>query len=79
MTDLETFLAETCPECGTPGPYRHLSAVGGCATCCRDDPRPVLIYPVYPGGRKRPANESACYSLASGNMVHVKPGCRCIR
>lgn len=40
---LALFLAETCPECGTPGPRRHLSAVGGCATCAADDPRPVNV------------------------------------
>jgi hypothetical protein len=40
---LAQFLAETCPKCGTPGPQRHLSAVGGCQTCADSDPRPVLI------------------------------------
>ncbi len=43
MSDLNRFLAETCPECGTPGPQRHLSAVGGCATCAADDTRPVHV------------------------------------
>jgi ribosomal protein L37AE/L43A len=38
---LERYLAETCPECRTPGPQRHLSAVGGCRTCAENDPRPV--------------------------------------
>jgi hypothetical protein len=93
------FLAETCPECGTPGPQRHLSMVGGCATCAADDPRPlnvplrnrdagVLVYdmvlPERPGPaeywtpfRDRMPRASGCYRLASGSMVHVKPGCRC--
>lgn len=39
---LAAFLAGDCPECGTPGPVRHLSAVGGCGTCAAGDPRPVL-------------------------------------
>jgi hypothetical protein len=42
LDDLEAFLAEECPECGTPGPRRHLSAVGGCGTCADNDPRPVF-------------------------------------
>lgn len=40
---LSRFLSEDCPECGTPGYQRHLSAVGGCATCAAEDPRPVYI------------------------------------
>jgi len=46
MTDageLGRFLAGTCPECGTPGPQRHLSAVGGCQACAGADPRPVAV------------------------------------
>ena len=39
--DLDRFLTEDCPECGMPGPHRHLSAVGGCGTCAANDPRPV--------------------------------------
>lgn len=46
MSDLDRFLAEDCPECETPGFWRHLSAVGGCETCAANDPRPVHIYPV---------------------------------
>jgi hypothetical protein len=40
---LGQFLAGTCPECGTPGPQRHLSAVNGCGTCVAEDPRPVVV------------------------------------
>lgn len=40
---LSRFLSEDCPECGTPGYQRHLSAVGGCATCAAADPRPVNV------------------------------------
>jgi len=43
LDDLTRFLAETCPECGTPGFQRHLSAVGGCETCAENDPRPVYV------------------------------------
>lgn len=77
MADLKEFLAEVCPECGTPGPQRHLSAVGGCQTCCRDDPRPVHIYPVYRNVFPRWHSGKLCYWLPSGNVVHVKPDCRC--
>jgi hypothetical protein len=41
--ELAQFLAETCPECETPGPQRHLSTVGGCRTCVRDNPVPVHV------------------------------------
>lgn len=40
---LSRFLSEDCPECETPGYQRHLSAVGGCATCAAADPRPVYV------------------------------------
>jgi len=40
---LSRFLSEDCAECGTPGYQRHLSAVGGCATCAAEDPRPVNV------------------------------------
>ena len=43
LDELARFLAEDCPECKTPGPQRHLSAVGGCATCAAADPRPVNV------------------------------------
>lgn len=43
LVTLEMHLAEVCPECGTPGPQRHLSAVGGCGTCMASDPRPVAV------------------------------------
>jgi hypothetical protein len=101
--DLAAFLAGTCPECETPGPQRHLSAVGGCATCIRDDPRPVavpvrkliglpdsavltydMVLPKWPYDavpwtpyRNRLPRAPGCYRLASGSMVHIKPGCRC--
>jgi hypothetical protein len=71
---LERFLAEDCPACGTPGPVRHLSAVGGCKTCADSDPRPVFIYPVRSSQLSAP-----CYRTAGGQQVHVKPGCRCRR
>ena len=90
---LGRFLAETCAECGTPGPMRHLSAVGGCRTCAADDPRPVYT-PVRnlphgwrtgpvpaPAAEASPAVSSSlpkdCYRMPGGSMVHVKPGCRC--
>jgi RNA polymerase-binding transcription factor DksA len=38
---LERFLAEDCPECGAPGPQRHLSVVNGCRTCAENNPWPV--------------------------------------
>jgi hypothetical protein len=38
---LERFLASECPECGIPGPQRHLSVVAGCRTCIEDNPWPV--------------------------------------
>ena len=41
--ELAAWLAETCPECGTPGPLRHFAAVNGCAVCMAEDPRPVCI------------------------------------
>jgi hypothetical protein len=72
---LAAFLAETCPECGTPGPQRHLAVVGGCGTCTQNDPRPVIMLPrdlqTPPAGK--------CYRTAGGSMVHVKPECRCRR
>lgn len=34
---------ETCPECGTPGPLRHLGGVNGCRVCAESDPRPVNV------------------------------------
>lgn len=37
----ERFLGEDCPECGTPGPCRHLSVVNGCRTCMQGNPWPV--------------------------------------
>jgi hypothetical protein len=40
---LSRFLSGDCTECGTPGYQRHLSAVGGCATCATEDPRRVNI------------------------------------
>lgn len=40
-TQLERFLAEECPECGTPGPQRHLSVVNGCRMCMEGNPWPV--------------------------------------
>jgi hypothetical protein len=40
---LARFPSEDCGECGTPGPQRHLSAVGGCETCAAADPRPVNV------------------------------------
>ena len=43
LDGLGRFLAEDCGECGTPGYQRHLSAVGGCATCAAEDPRPVHV------------------------------------
>jgi ribosomal protein L37AE/L43A len=46
---LSRFLSEDCPECGTPGYQRHLSAVGGCRTCMEDNP-----YPVYTPRRLEP-------------------------
>lgn len=54
---LERFLAETCPECGTPGPRRHLSAVNGCRTCMEGDPRPVFtpVRAPKPGGKTEAA------------------------
>lgn len=70
---LTRFLAEECPECGTPGPLRHLSVVGGCRTCADNDPRPVFVFPAPRGWR----SGGSCYRLASGAAVHVKPGCRC--
>ena len=116
---LSRFLSEDCTECGTPGPQRHLSAVGGCATCAAEDPRPVYIpvrnkgflpydlpipprrapegAPVFPPGLGFPSSPvgpyfapfrkggitpprspfGECYQMASGPMVHVRPGCRC--
>jgi len=41
--DEARFLSEDCTECGTPGFQRHLSAVGGCATCMAGAPWPVYI------------------------------------
>lgn len=99
--DLTEFLGEDCPECGTPGPQRHLSAVGGCGTCAESDPRPVftavrhalaqtgvllydMVLPAWPGDaapwapfRNRIPRATKCYAMASGAMVHVRPGCRC--
>jgi hypothetical protein len=72
---LSRFLAETCPECGTPGPVRHLSVVAGCETCTANDPRPVIM---LPRELQTPRSEK-CYRMTSGAMVHVKPGCRCRR
>ena len=93
---LDQFLADDCPACGTPGPQRHLSAVGGCRTCAAGDLRPVcipvrsegiltydVVLPMYPALaaraplRNRIPRVSRCYPLASGAMVHIKPGCRC--
>lgn len=110
---LSRFLSEDCTECGTPGPQRHLSAVGGCATCAAADPRPVNVpvrgvytfdgplgfppdtlvtfdagpFPERPAFRWTPFRNvfsrwhsgKVCYTLPSGNMVHVKPECRCPR
>ena len=39
---LDRYLAEECPECGTPGPQRHLSVVGGCRTGMENNPWPVF-------------------------------------
>jgi len=110
---LSRFLSEDCGDCGTPGYQRHLSAVGGCATCAAADPRPVNVpvrgvytydgplgfppdtWVVY-GGVPFPEavtppwtpfrnvfprwhSGKVCYPLPSGNMVHVKPDCRCPR
>ena len=110
---LSRFLSEDCGDCGTPGCQRHLSAVGGCATCAAADPRPVNVpvrgvytydgplgfppdtWVVY-GGVPFPEavtppwtpfrnvfprwhSGKVCYPLPSGNMVHVKPDCRCPR
>ena len=72
---LSRFLSGDCPECGTPGYHRHLSAVGGCGTCMADDPRPVHIFPCSPRGVLAPGGK--CYRMASGAIVHIKPGCRC--
>lgn len=69
---LEAFLAATCAECGTQGPWRHLSAVGGCQRCCAEDPRPVHVFPV----RSR-ALTGKCHRTEGGITVHVKPDCRC--
>lgn len=43
LDDLALYLRETCPECGTPGPQRHLGATGGCGTCAENGPRPVNV------------------------------------
>jgi|SRR5580700_4485918 hypothetical protein len=43
LGELALFLQETCPDCGTPGPLRHFSAVSGCAACAAADPRPVNV------------------------------------
>jgi hypothetical protein len=87
--DLARFLSEDCPECGTPGPQRHLSVVAGCATCAAGDPRPVYIparnvLPVPAPFRSslaaaysRPGPFGECYQMDSGSWVHVRPGCRC--
>jgi hypothetical protein len=82
--NLDDFLSLDCPECGTPGPWRHLSAVGGCQRCCADDPRPVFVLPAYRRSRQglvpvvhaRAVLPAACYPAAWGT-VHVTPGCRC--
>jgi hypothetical protein len=59
LEDLARFLAETCPECGTPGPQRHLSTVNRCGTCTANDPRPACV-PVRNvlGGRNARSEES---------------------
>ena len=50
--DLDRFLGEDCTECGTPGFWRHLSAVFGCGTCATNDPQPVYV-PIIPMQNKR--------------------------
>jgi hypothetical protein len=43
LDGLARFLAEECPECGTPGSQRHLAVVSGCQACAEADPRPVSV------------------------------------
>lgn len=98
-SELDRFTSSRCPDCGTPGQQRHLSAVGGCRTCREGDPRPVYrpARGASSTGDRAPAASASmqrrlsglrnvfalrhsgkvCYRLPSGNMVHVKPGCRC--
>jgi hypothetical protein len=103
LGELVLFLQETCPDCGTPGPLRHLGGVNGCRTCAGNDPRPVNVpvrnvvgdvlsravqdaaavaFPPFSpflgiGPDSPSSRPRACYRVASGAMVHVKPDCRC--
>jgi len=75
---LSRFLSEDCAECGTPGYQRHLSAVGGCATCAAEDPRQVFIQArkvltydmvLPPPPDPREAAEWSAWRSAGGNLV----------
>lgn len=65
-----------------------LLRMGETVAALREQQRGVLVYdmvlPTWPDGvyewtpmRNVFRGGSRCYSLPSGNMVHVKPGCRC--
>lgn len=68
---------DMCGECGRSGLIRAWSVVVGDCMDTAPKHEPYVVTPMrnlfrYPG---QPRGD--CYSLPSGGVVHVKPGCRC--
>ena len=67
------------PDIPVAVPVRNLIGLPDGAVLTYDMVLPRWPYDAFPWTpfRDRLPRASACYRLPSGNMVHVKPGCRC--
>ena len=74
---------DTCGECGRTGLEKGWETIPGdrLATAPRFDPQPFTLFrnllPRIPARYDPPGPFGECYQMASGPMVHVRPGCRC--
>ena len=72
-----------CGECGRSGMVKGWDTVPGdrIATAPRHDPQPFTpfrnLFPRPAAHVTPPGPFGDCYQMASGPMVHVRPGCRC--
>ena len=77
------YCLDCCGDCGHQVPVRRWNKEEGdrIGTAPRHDPQPfapfrnILPRSAVPASPPGPFGE--CYPMASGAMVHVRPGCRC--
>ena len=72
-----------CSECGRSGPRKTWDLVPGdrIDSAPRHVPQPFTpfrnLLPRSAARHDPPGPFGSCYAMASGTMVHVRPGCRC--